>query len=227
MNDSAYRILVAEDDDKIAQVLTDYLGANGFAAERVADGREALRIALEQPPSVLVLDLMLPGMDGLEVCRTLRQSSALPVMMVTARVDEIDRLLGLEIGADDYVCKPFSPREVIARLRALIRRAEGHLARAASSDGFTLDDATQRVRWRGQPLTLTPVEYRLLRMLVQQPGRVFGRALLLDALHDEFRDVNDRAIDSHIKNLRKKLAQHVPERELIHSVYGVGYRFEF
>jgi two-component system response regulator BaeR len=163
-------------------------------------------------------------MDGLEVCRELRLSSSVPILMLTARVDEVDRLLGLESGADDYVCKPFSPREVVARVAAQLRRAAGRSS--AAKQAWQVDSAQQRIRWAGKSLPLTPVEYRMLALLMSHPGRVYGRAQLLDAAHDGFRDVSDRAIDSHIKNIRRKLATAAPEADCIASVYGVGYRFE-
>jgi two-component system response regulator BaeR len=146
--------------------------------------------------------------------------------MLTARIDEIDRLLGLELGADDYVCKPFSPREVIARVKALVRRAEGRVSGESLGNGFVVDEAAQRIRVGDKPLSLTPVEFRLFKTLLSQPGRVFSRDQLLDTIHEDFRDVSDRAVDSHIKNVRRKVAAVVAGQECIHSVYGVGYRFE-
>jgi two-component system, OmpR family, response regulator BaeR len=228
-------VLVAEDDPKIAQLLVDYLHAEGHVAQAVADGHEALALLRAAPPALLLLDLMLPGLDGLVVCRELRRFSDVPVMMITARVDEIDRLLGLDNGADDYVCKPFSPREVMARVRALLRRAQrrpGHGSDAvaapqgAQGEPWRIDETALRITWRGQLLPLTPVEFRLLRRLLGQPGRVFSRAQLLDQAHAELRDVSDRTIDSHIKNLRRKIEAAEPGFAGIASVYGVGYRFE-
>jgi two-component system, OmpR family, response regulator BaeR len=217
-------VLVVEDDPKIAQLLLDYLQQEGYAASVVANGHIALQRIKAAPPTLLILDVMLPGMDGVEVCRAVRQFSPLPILMLTARVDEVDRLLGLDTGADDYVCKPFSPREVMARVRALIRRAEAPTA--AISVPWTVDDAGLRVAWRQQWLPLTPLEFRMLRLLVSQPGRVFTRAQLLDAAHADLRDVSDRAIDSHIKNLRRKIDAVEPGCECIASVYGVGYRLD-
>jgi two-component system response regulator BaeR len=221
---SSRRVLVVEDDPKIAQVLVDYLVNDGFAAESVGDGRAALKRIGEMSPAAVILDLMLPGLAGLEACRAVRRFSDVPILMVTARVDEIDRLLGLDTGADDYVCKPFSPKEVIARVRALLRRAEGRVAQAPRA--WTIDEAGHRIAWRGQWLALTPLEYRMLRLLVDRPGRVYSRAQLLDTLHSDLRDVSDRAIDSHVKNLRRKIQAVEPESECIESVYGVGYRFD-
>jgi two-component system, OmpR family, response regulator BaeR len=221
-------VLVVEDDAKIAQLLLDYLQQEGFAASVVANGQVALQQIKAAPPALVILDLMLPGMDGIAVCRAVRQFSQLPILMLTARVDEVDRLLGLDTGADDYVCKPFSPREVMARVRALIRRSDGRTdgATPASAARWTVDESGLRVAWRQQWLPLTPLEFRMLRVLISQPGRVFSRAQLLDAAHADMRDVNDRAIDSHIKNLRRKIHAVEPGCECIASVYGVGYRFD-
>lgn len=230
-------VVVVEDEPKLAALLVDYLRAAGHATEWLADGAAALarlRDPAQPRPAALLLDLMLPGLDGLEVCRGVRAHGPiadLPVIIVSARVDELDRLLGLELGADDYVCKPFSPREVVARVRALLRRSEGRLAPAQQSmqelaGGFAIDEQGQRIAWQGQVLPLTPVEYRLLRLLLGQPGRVFERARLLDQIHEEFRDVSDRVVDSHVKNIRRKLAKLEPPQDCIAAVYGVGYRFE-
>jgi two-component system, OmpR family, response regulator BaeR len=217
-------VLVVEDDPKIAQVLVDYLQADGLAAEQVADGALALQAAQQHLPAVIVLDLMLPGMDGMAVCRAVRAFSDVPIIMLTARIDEVDRLLGLDSGADDYVCKPFSPKEVVSRVKAQLRRANGQLL--AQAVPWRVDEQALRIAWRGQWLPLTPVEFRMLRQLLSQPGRVFSRGHLLDSLHDDLRDVSDRAIDSHVKNLRRKIQAVEPGMDCIVSVYGVGYRFE-
>ncbi len=223
-------ILVVEDEPKLAALLCDYLRASGYAPHAVADGHGALAAFAALAPAVVLLDLNLPGLDGLEVCRRLRRASDVPILMLTARVDEVDRLLGLEIGADDYLCKPYSPREVVARVRALLRRADGALAggagQRASVGGFLFDEPGLRAWWRDRALPLTPVEFRLLRALLQPPGRVLARAQLLDAIHADFRDVSDRAVDSHVKNLRRKLQAALPEHDGIVSVYGLGYRFD-
>jgi two-component system response regulator BaeR len=218
-------ILIVEDDAKIADMLANYLHMHGFATELCGDGQDAVTRIRQQAPALVVLDLMLPGLDGLAVCTEVRTFSTVPIMMVTARVDEIDRLLGLDTGADDYVCKPFSPREVVARIKALLRRSEGALAKSVPAV-FAVDEARQQINWRGQPLPLTPVEFRLMRQLMSHPGQVFARARLLDTLHEDQRDVSDRAIDSHIKNLRRKLEQAGTGEAGISSVYGVGYRFD-
>jgi two-component system response regulator BaeR len=224
--------LVVEDDAKIADMLTNYLHMHGFETTVCGNGLDAVPMVRAISPALVVLDLMLPGQDGMAVCQQLRTFSAVPVIMVTARVDEIDRLLGLDTGADDYVCKPFSPREVVARIKALLRRAEGNLSVPVSATStprtasLLAEDATQTIRWNGQLLPLTPVEFRLLRLLMSRPSHVFSRARLLDHLHNDLRDVSDRVIDSHIKNLRRKLEAAGAVGHSVASVYGVGYRFE-
>ncbi len=219
-------ILIVEDDDKIAAILRDFLAASGYATV-VQDSGDGVEAAVRAaPPAAIILDLMLPGLDGIEVCKAVRRFSSVPILMLTARVDEIDRLLGLELGADDYVCKPFSPREVVARIKALLRRADGSLNVQPATGGFVVDEATRRIRLADRDLPLTPLEYQLLRALLAHPGRVFSREQLLDALHEDFRDVSDRAVDSHIKNLRRKIDAAVPGTDCIKSIYGVGYRFD-
>lgn len=220
----ARRVLVVEDDPRIALLLLDYLRSEGFEAHSLADGQLALSEIEHAPPDLLILDLNLPGLDGVSICRAVRAFSDLPVLMVTARVDELDRLLGLNSGADDYVCKPFSPREVMARVHALLRRSERRVTPAASF--WTIDDGGLRIAWRGQWLSLTPLEFKMLRHLLNQPGRVFSRAQLLESAHGEMRDVSDRAIDTHMKNLRRKMQAVRPDDDCIVSVYGVGYRFD-
>ncbi|MBU6188888.1 MAG: response regulator [Betaproteobacteria bacterium] len=218
------RVLVVEDDPRIALLLLDYLRNEGFQAESLADGRLALAEVRRAAPDLLILDLNLPGLDGVSICRGVREFSAIPILMVTARIDELDRLLGLNSGADDYVCKPFSPREVMARVHALLRRSERRVM--ATPGLWTIDDAGLRIAWRGQWLLLTPLEFRMLRHLLGQPGRVFSRAQLLESAHGELRDVSDRAIDTHVKNLRRKIQAVRPDDDCIASVYGVGYRFD-
>jgi two-component system response regulator BaeR len=195
-------VLVVEDNPKISQLLLDYLHAEGISAKAVADGLQAVKVAEQDRPAVILLDLMLPGLDGVGVCRAVRTLSDAPIIMVNARVDELDRILGLETGADDYVCKPFSPREVMARVKAQLRRVDGLLQRHTLP--WVIDNDRMRTSWRGQWLALTTVEFRMLRLLVGQPARVYLRAQFLDHAHDNHRDVSDRAIDSHIKKIRKK-----------------------
>jgi two-component system response regulator BaeR len=224
--DRKTHILIVEDDAKIAALLVDYFHASGYQTHHVADGRSAVEHARNEPVDLMVLDLMLPELDGLEVCKAVRGFSNVPIIMLTARVDEIDRLLGLELGADDYVCKPFSPREVVARAKAQLRRAGGVLAKQEASL-FVVERDSMRITAGGHALPLTPVEFRLLAELIAHPGRVYSRQQLLDFAHEDQRAINDRTVDSHIKNIRRKLTAALPEVDCLQSVYGVGYRFEF
>lgn len=214
-------ILIVEDEPQLALLMADYVRAAGHAALVLDDGAAALAAIRSDPPLLAVLDVMLPGMDGLALCRAVRGFSNLPIIMVTARVEEIDRLLGLEAGADDYLCKPFSPRELVARIKAILRRAA-----PAPSMPLQLDQDSLRAAWHGEALELTPTEFAILAALARHPGQVLSRAQLLDAARSDKLDVLDRAIDSHIKNLRRKLAQVTPDLEPIRSIYGVGYRLE-
>lgn len=219
-------ILIVEDDAKIAALLADYMEAAGMRTTRVGDGIEALRLARAQQVDLMLLDLMLPGIDGIEVCSQVRAFSTLPIIMLTARIDEIDRLLGLETGADDYVCKPFSPREVVARVRVHLRRTFGLAPVQAVAPALLVERATMRIVLAGSALPLTPVEFRILAELIEHPDRVYSRQQLLDFAHEDQRDINDRTVDSHIKNIRRKLAARLPDADCLQSVYGVGYRFE-
>ncbi len=220
-------IMIVEDEPKLAMLLVDYLQAAGYRTHVVSRGDEVLPQVKAAPPDLLILDLMLPGKDGLSVCRELRQFSDLPVIMLTARSEEIDRLLGLEIGADDYVCKPFSPREVVARVRIILRRCLRAIEESVDvAARLEIDKGRFRARWDGQPVELTPAEFRLLTALSQEPGKVFTREQLLDLLYDDYRVVADRTIDSHIKNLRRKLEMQDPEHTFIRAVYGLGYRWD-
>ncbi|KAF1020790.1 MAG: Transcriptional regulatory protein BaeR [Paracidovorax wautersii] len=223
-------ILIVEDEPKMAGLLTDYLVAAGHAPRHLGNGVDVAPAVRRRRPDLVLLDLMLPGQDGLAVCRELRRFCDVPIIMLTARVEEADRLIGLDAGADDYICKmPFSPREVVARVHALLRRTRGGLRVPAEHGrhGLVLDAQAQRARLHGQALDLTPVEYRLLALLAEAPGRVFSRDALLGRLHDDARAVTDRAIDSHVKNLRRKLQAAGLAAMPIHSVYGMGYRFEW
>jgi two-component system response regulator BaeR len=218
-------ILIVEDEVKLATLLQDYLIQSGFEATVIHDGAEVEPWLAAQQPSLILLDLMLPGKSGMEICKEIRKTSALPVIMITAKVDEIDRLLGLELGADDYICKPFSPREVVARVRAVLRRSEG--MDKPADKGLVLDVDTYKATINGQDLHLTAVEFQLLKVLSDQPGRIFTRSVLVDKIYSDGRVVSDRTIDSHIKKLRKKIAAQLPDQELIHSLYAVGYKFEW
>lgn len=221
-------ILLVEDEPRIAEVQIAYLRQAGLEVHHLARGDEVLAYVQATPPELVVLDLMLPGMDGTSVCRALRaspQHAPVPVIMVTAMVAEIDRLLGFDAGADDYLCKPFSPRELVARVKALLRRSAAAVVPLPASP-LQMDQLQLRATWKGTALALTAQQFRLLNVMAGSPGRIFSRAQLLELAYPDATDVFDRAIDSHIKNLRKKLANDIPEQELIHSVYGVGYRFE-
>ncbi len=234
MSDKKALVLVVEDEPKLAQVLIDYLAANDYATHWIADGRDVAKYynehAKADQPDLVLLDLMLPGRDGLDVCKDLRRISQVPIIMITARVEEIDRLIGLEIGADDYICKPFSPREVMARVKAILRRIT-HAEPGIKAAGLThfpqlqLDETRFEARYHDQLLELTPAEFRLLKTLADAPGRVFQRDQLINHVYDDQRIITDRTIDSHIKNLRKKMAAIAPE-DVIRSIYGVGYKLE-
>jgi two-component system response regulator BaeR len=218
-------ILIVEDESDLAAIVADYVSAAGYGVQVLTDGREALASVRRSVPELIVLDIMLPGLDGLALCQAVRGFSDVPIILVTARVQEIDRLLGLETGADDYVCKPFSPRELVARIKAVLRRRQPP-GPSAGQPPFEVDEAARRIRLGGHVLALTPSEYGLLAALLRRPGTVFSRAHLLDLARGEAPDVADRAIDSHIKNLRRKLARQAPGVEWIQSVYGIGYRLE-
>lgn len=220
------RILIVEDEHKLAKLATDYLQNAGFKTDILSHGDTVLPWVKQQHPDLILLDLMLPGRDGLSLCREIRGFSQVPIIMVTARIEEIDRLLGLEMGADDYICKPYSPREMVARVKAVLRRLQPQLSQESDADGLTLDANSFRVLAAGQEVELTAVEFQLLQTLYRQPGHIFSRSKLMDLVYPDQRIVSDRTIDSHIKKLRKKLDELLPDQELIHSVYGAGYRYD-
>jgi len=225
------KVLVVEDEPKLAKLLSDYLLQAGYDATIIGNGLEVLPWVKSNDPDLILLDLMLPGKDGMEICKELRQFSQVPIIMVTARVEEIDKLLGLELGADDYVCKPYSPREVLARVKAILRRVQAFsgsssTVHTAPSHGFELDESRYKASINGNVLALTSVEFQLLKILLSDPGRIYSRDQLMDHIYDDNRVVSDRTIDSHIKKLRKRIAEMLPDKEVIHSVYGVGYKFE-
>jgi two-component system response regulator BaeR len=219
------QILIVEDETKLAELLRDYLQQAGFAVNIVNNGRDAIPAVQEHLPDLILLDLMLPGRDGMEICRELRTFSAVPVIMTTARVEEIDRLLGLELGADDYICKPYSPREVVARVRAVLRRSNSN-SNTPPASALHLDEGRYCAEWEGRSVELTAVEFQLLRFLAATPGRIYSRQQLMDRIYPDQRSVSDRTIDSHIKKLRRKLLTITAGIELIRSVYGVGYTFD-
>ena len=221
------RVLVVDDEPQIAQIARDYLEHAGFSVIVAGDGRMALDLARSRQPDLIVLDLALPTIDGLDVARELRRESNVPIIMVTARVEEPDRIAGLEVGADDYVTKPFSPRELVARVKAVLRRGD---VSASRGDVFTVSDLTfdvPRVRLarRSRTIDLTATEFQLLATLARQPGRVFTRAQLLDAIHGLEVDAFERAIDTHIKNIRRKLEPDTRNPAYVLTVYGIGYKF--
>ena len=224
-------ILIVEDEPKIAELLQKYLQNAGYQTHWLAQGNGTAQWITDNQPSLVLLDLMLPGKDGLEVCKEVRLVSQLPIIMLTARAEEIDRLLGLELGADDYICKPFSPREVVARVKAVLRRfAQQNTDTPGKADSqqnaLTLNRDRLTAIISEQEISLTLVEFELLETLYSQPGRIFSRQQLMERAYADNRIVSDRTIDSHIKKLRKKMNSLEPEHELIHSVYSVGYKFE-
>ncbi|MBW4053851.1 MAG: response regulator [Proteobacteria bacterium] len=217
-------ILIVEDEVKLALILTDYLHQAGFETYSLGDGLAVVPWVRQNQPQLILLDLMLPGIGGLNICREIRSFSSVPIIMTTARVEEIDRLLGLELGADDYICKPFSPREVVARVKAVLRR--GADSGSENSTGLVLDELSYRATLNGHDIDLTAVEFKLLNLMAANPGRIYGRQQLMDHIYPDQRIVSDRTIDSHIKKLRKKLTAVSPKEEFIRSLYGVGYKFE-
>src|SRR3954462_7886849 len=223
-------ILVVDDEPGIVTLVRDYLDRAGFRVLTAGDGPAALRIARGERPNLLVLDLMLPGLDGLDVTRALRQDPAtqkLPIIMLTARVEETDRLIGLELGADDYITKPFSPREVVARVRAVLRRAEGEreAATVLRTGDLTIDLQRRSVRRNGEPIELTATEFDLLAILAREPGRPFTRTQLLELAYDVNYAGFDRTVDAHIKNLRRKIEPDPRDPKYVLTIYGVGYKF--
>ncbi len=220
-------ILVVDDEPQITRLAQDYLARDGFRVFVAGDGSAALALFRREQPDLVVLDLNLPVMDGLEVCRILRRTSDVPIIMLTARAEETDRLIGLELGADDYIVKPFSPRELVARVRAVLRRTRGAVREPAviRIGDLEIDVESHAVRRAGEEVALTRSEFNLLSILAQNPGQVFSREQLLDRVHGVAYDGYDRSVDSHIKNLRRKIEVDPLNPELILTVYGIGYKF--
>ncbi|WP_136808145.1 response regulator [Desulfosediminicola flagellatus] len=219
-------ILIVEDARELAGLLSDYLVQAGFQTHCLHDGTNVVGWVQENTPRLVLLDLMLPGRDGVEICKSIREFSDLPIIMITARVEEQDRLTGLDVGADDYICKPFSPREVVARVKAVLRRATNGFDREQSHNDFLqLDKDKLQATLKGHILTLTVVEFHLLSLLAEQPGRVFSRSQLIEKIYPDQRVVSDRTVDSHVKKLRKKMSE-VHDGEIIHSIYSAGYKYE-
>ena len=217
------KILLVDDEPEILEICRDYLKASGYDVVTARDGAQGLSIARRERPDLIVLDLMMPEMDGLDVCRALRRESNVPIIMLTARVEETDKLIGLEIGADDYITKPFSPRELVARVKVILRRVSGDAtAEMIRVGNVSLDRTQYEVQVGKRVITLTPTEFEIMATLMSQPSRIFSRNQLLNAAHGVAFESYERAIDSHIRNLRHKLE---PD-ELIFTVHGVGYKFE-
>ena len=220
-------ILVVDDEPKIVRIARDYLERSGFRIVPAYDGASALAAARQEKPDLVVLDLNLPEMDGLDVCRTLRRESSLPIIMLTARAEEADRLIGLELGADDYITKPFSPRELVARVRAVLRRTQGEVqaSNTLRAGDLEIDLSGHRVALGNERIKLTRIEFNLLTALAQHPGQTISRAQLLQQLHGSADGGYDRSIDAHIKNLRRKIGDDPADPRYILTVYGIGYQF--
>ena len=220
-------ILVVDDEPEIARLVRDYLEHGGFAVITASDGRAALEAARHRRPDLVILDLGLPGLDGLDVTRALRRDGAVPIVILSARGDESDKLVGLELGADDYMTKPFSPKELVARVRAVLRRTEAAAERGAVvrvGDDLLLDAARMETTAAGRRVDLTPTEFELLLTMARQPGRVFTRAQLLDAVRGAAVEAYERAIDAHVKNIRRKIEPDPRAPRFVQTVFGVGYR---
>lgn len=219
------QVAVVDDEEGIRETVGFALRREGYRVETFADGLAAWDAFRRRLPDLVVLDILMPRLDGLELCRRLRaKSEALPIIFLTSRDEELDRVLGLELGADDYICKPFSPREVVARVKAVLRRTRD--GQTIEAQGLVLDEHRYRATLHGRDLELTAVEFKLLKFLAANPGRIYGRQQLMDKIYPDERIVSDRTIDSHIKKLRRKIEAVDAEAKLIHSVYGVGYKFE-
>ena len=219
-------VLIVEDEKKLADVLIGYLVKDQFKTTHFESGEGVVDWVRNNKPNIILLDLMLPDVNGKDLCKQIRQFSSIPIIMVTAMIDEIDRLIGLELGADDYVCKPFSSKEVVARVKAVLRRSEQDYKSGEIYDAFEISDETYSISLNQDRLDLTPVEFRLLKMFLQNPGRVFNRDQILNNVFEDGRIVLDRTVDTHVKNLRPKLKTASTEDDFIRSVYGIGYSFE-
>ena len=220
-------ILIVEDEVKIATLLQDYCHQAGYETKLIHNGREAQNWLQKNHAQLILLDIMLPEVDGITLCKEIRQNSETPIIMVTAKVEEIDRLIGLELGADDYICKPFSPREVMARIKTILRRMQHSQTSTQSvSDNIHLDEDNYTVNYQQSSLRLTSIEFKIIQSLYKNSGKILSRDQLMTHGYSDQRIVSDRTIDSHIKKLRQKLAKFELEEELIQSVYGVGYRYQ-
>ncbi|WHI48773.1 response regulator [Microbulbifer sp. JMSA004] len=219
------KILIVEDETELAHLLLEYLHAANYQAEIISDGNQVIPKMESMKPDLILLDLMLPGRHGMEICEEIRQKgNDVPIIIMTAQIEEPDRLRGLESGADDYVCKPYSPRELVARVKAVLRRRP--LMEQTQTNGIDLDRNTGQLRISGKDANLTALEFHLFDLLYSEPGRIFSREQIMDRIYSDYRVISDRTIDSHIKKVRKKISVLMPDKELIHSVYGAGYKFE-
>ena len=219
-------VLIVDDDIKLVELLQVYFQKDGFIVYTAYDGLSALKIARDKQPDILVLDVMLPGMDGWDICRTLRRDSEVPILMLTARDEESDRLVGLELGADDYVTKPFSPKEVVARAKAILRRTKRATVKSESirMGDVVIDLEQYQVTKGGQAIELTPTEFKILELLAANPGRVFSRLQIVEQIQGYSFEGYERTVDAHVKNLRRKIEDNPKEPVYVHTVYGVGYR---
>ncbi len=224
---SGKHILIVEDEKEIADILKDYMVHEGYKVSWRSDGKDIISFVKRENPSLILLDLMLPGTDGKTLCREIRKFSDIPVIMITAKVEEIDRIIGFELGADDYICKPFSPREVVVRVKAVLRRFSQEDKKAEtilSAGSVLLNVDTHQAEINGKALDLTPNEFNILKVMIKRPDNVFSRSQLIEQVQGYNFDGYERTIDFHIKNLRKKIAAHIPDKKIIQSVYGVGYK---
>jgi len=222
-----YHILIVEDEAAIAEVLCAYCTNAGFTVKHLDSGRSVLDYIKENNVDLVLLDLMLPDVDGITLCKSTRLFSEVPIIMITAKNEEIDRLIGLEIGADDYICKPFSPREVIARIKVILKRSGNLTSKLIRQSGFELDTEKYSATLNNQDLGLTPIEFKLLERFLKSINKVFSRQEIMDSVYSGFDDVSDRNIDTHVKNIRKKINKIAPSLNPIISVYGIGYKMEF
>ncbi|GLQ31928.1 response regulator [Litoribrevibacter albus] len=228
MTEQKKLVYIVEDEIKLARLLEDYLIAAGYLTQSFHDGQLAFNAIKQNTPDLVLLDLMLPSMDGISIARETRLFSNVPIIMVTAKVEEVDRLLGLELGADDYVCKPFSPKEIVARVKAIFRRVEMMNApiAPAGTEKVSVDEQKMQVVINGTQLDLTTLEFQVFFSMFKEPGRIFSRQQLMDTIYSDHRVVSDRTIDSHVKKLRKKISVAFDTEEIIQSVYGAGYKYE-
>lgn len=224
MSDSKKLILVVEDEPTLSAILCEYFEHAGFCAQSIDDGAVVIDYVREMSPDLIILDLMLPNRDGLDIYREIRTFSQVPIIMATAKVEEIDRLIGLELGADDYICKPYSTREVVVRAKNILRRNKP--TTAVFHDNLMINELSMTVTFHKKQLSLTPAEFRILAFLFKNNGKIYSRDQLMGHIYSDHRVVTDRAIDSHIKNLRRKLSEIDSSVDYIKSVYGVGYKFD-